>query len=122
MIPKFKRPVSAFALCVLAVASWLAAGVILLDLWVSNGLENDATAFIYPGVLFAVGLLFLSLGRLIHHAAEASHYLKYICWENRIANQLAEKKKTERPIQPPSSAPDVSNLDPIERLFRSANQ
>jgi len=123
MIPKFKRPISAFTLGTTAAALWLSAGAILLDSWVPASGEPmrapEPSALIVPAALLLAGLLTFALGRLVHHAAESAHYMKYLCWEHRIANQLAERKKVQRPVPPPTSITELSTLEPVERIFRS---
>jgi hypothetical protein len=123
MIPKFKRPISSFTLGTMAVVMWFAAGAILLDSWIPQTggpmRAPEPSGLIVPVVLLIAGLLMLGLCRMIHYAAESSHYLKYLCWEHRIANQLAEKKKAVRPVPPPTSITDLSTLEPVERIFRS---
>jgi len=125
MIPKFTRPLFAFTLYVLAGASWFVAAAFLLK----STLEVDVpgtggwTQYLtpvpaVPAVFLVSGIILLSLGRIIHLTAEAAHYTKYLCWEQRIANQLTEKKQSEqRKIPPPVQ--HFSDLDPMERVYRS---
>ena len=114
MIPKFNRPISAFALYVLAAASLLAAVVFFFD----EG--NPGASLAVPGVFSAAAILMFGLGRLIHLTAETAHYMKYLCWEQRLTNQLAEKKKSgERKIPPPLHFPQ---MDPMEKVFRNIDE
>ena len=123
MIPKFKRPVFAFTLSVLAIASWFAAGALLsLRYLEQDGLSIEPVRLVFPAIIFSAGVLFLGLGQLVRYAAEAAHYAKYVCWEMRIANQLTDKKKPERhaPIIP--TPEELVTLEPIERVFRHFGQ
>lgn len=126
MIPKFTRPVSALTLYVLAGASCFFAASFLVAsvLGIVAPSSGEWTQYLSPilGVpaLFLVsGIIFFSLGRIIHLSAEAAHYTKYLCWEHRIANQLTEKKQSEqRRVPPPLQR--FHDLEPMERVFRSA--
>jgi hypothetical protein len=125
MVPKFKRPLGGFVLRSVAIAFWTVSGLMALQLWTGRTIDEglqlppsmEPPMIALAAGMFAAGMLFFGLGCVVHHAAAASHYLKYLCWENRLANQLAEKQKAERPIPPPSQ--DFSTLDPLERLFRT---
>src|SRR5438105_15132915 len=110
MIPKFHRPLSAFALYMLAAGS-LAAGVTFL-------LQEAPIKL--SAILIGAAIVTFGLARLIHLAAELAHYAKYLCWEQRLANQLAERKKSsERKIPPPLHFPQ---MDPMEKVFRHVDE
>lgn len=114
MIPPFHRPVTAFALCAIGAGCWLAAGALFIDALLARAELSGVTV---PAlILLAVGLPLFGLGRIVEYTAQSAHYLKYICWENRIANQLVEKKKAE-----PKPPPDLSHLEPIERIYHSVD-
>ena len=110
MVPKFNRPISATLFYAIAAAAFFAGGWLLIE-----GVDTTTAA-----ILAATAVAAFGLGRLIHLTAEMTHYMKYLCWEQRLANQLAEKKKSgERKIPPPLHFPQ---MDPMEKVYRTTDE